>query len=223
MRRLAAVVPEIGIGYGMTETSPCSLQTSPGDVLERRLETVGTAHPHVEVKIADPQSGRCVRRGERGEVCTRGYSVMAGYWRDPERTAAAIDARRWMHTGDLGVMDDDGCVRIVGRIKEIVIRGGENIDVREVENLLRGHDAVAEACVMGLPDERLGEELVAWVRLRPGASLEATHLQAYARQRLASFKVPRRIRFATELPTTPGGEVHRELLRERSIAELRSP
>jgi fatty-acyl-CoA synthase len=220
MRRLVEIMPEIGIGYGMTETAPCSLQTSVEDDLDRRLETVGTVCPHIEVKIVDVSTGRCARRGERGEICARGYSVMAGYWHDPERTAEAIDDRRWMHTGDLGVMDDDGYVRVVGRSKDIVIRGGENIDVREVEDLLFGHEAIAEAHVIGVPDERMGEELVAWVRLHEGASLDELHVQAYVRQRLAYFKVPRHVRFASEFPMTTSGKVQKFVLRERIMEEL---
>jgi fatty-acyl-CoA synthase len=220
MRRLLDWLPGAGIGYGMTETSPCSAQTSTADDPVRRAETVGRVMEHAEVKIADPFTGRCLERGEKGEVCTRGYLVMPGYWRDPERTAEAIDERRWMHTGDLGVMDDDGYVSIVGRIKDIVIRAGENIDTGEVENVLYAHEAVAEAYVIGVPDERMGEELMAWIRVREGADLSEEDVRAAVRDTLAGFKVPRYVRFATDFPMTSTGKVQKFRLREQALSEL---
>ena len=161
---------EVSICYGMTETSPVSTQTRADDSIDRRVSTVGRVGPHLEVKIVDPETGRTVPRGQPGELCTRGYSVMLGYWEEPEKTAEAIDAARWMHTGDLGVMDDDGYVNITGRIKDMVIRGGENIYPREVEELLYTHPDVLDAQVIGVPDEKYGEELMVWVRMRDGAA-----------------------------------------------------
>ena len=171
MKRVVAEMgmAEVTICYGMTETSPVSTQTGVDDDLDRRTSTVGRVHPHLEVKVVDPATGLTVPRGEPGEFCTRGYSVMLGYWNEPEKTAEAIDAARWMHTGDLAVMDDDGYLNIVGRIKDMVIRGGENVYPREIEEFLYTHPDIVDAQVIGVPDERYGEELMAWVRLRPGA------------------------------------------------------
>src|SRR5436853_6564549 len=161
---------EVTICYGMTETSPVSTQTRADDELERRVATVGRIHPHVEVRIADPETGRTLPCGEPGELLTRGYSVMLGYWNEPERTAEAIDAARWMHTGDLAVMADDGYAHIVGRIKDMIIRGGENVYPREIEEYLHTHPSIAEAQVVGVPDAKYGEEVMAWVKLRAGAA-----------------------------------------------------
>jgi fatty-acyl-CoA synthase len=211
----------VGIAYGMTETSPVSTQTRADDDLERRTATVGRAMPHVEVKVVDPASGMVVPRGTPGEFCTRGYSVMLGYWDEPARTAEAIDEARWMHTGDLAVMRDDGYVNIVGRIKDMVIRGGENIYPREIEEFLYGHPDIEDVAVIGVPDERYGEELLAWVRLRPGAAkLDAGSLREYARGKIAHHKIPRYVRLAESFPMTVTGKVRKVEMREISIAEL---
>jgi fatty-acyl-CoA synthase len=212
---------DVTICYGMTETSPVSTQTLPDDTLDRRTSTVGRVHPHVEVRICDPADpDRTVERGETGELCTRGYSVMAGYWNDPERTAEAIDAEGWMHTGDLAVMDDEGYVNIVGRSKDMVIRGGENVYPREIEEFLYGHPAVLDVQVVGVPDERYGEELVAAVRLQPGVSATDEELRDFCRGRIAHYKVPRYVLFVEEYPMTVTGKVQKYLLRQSAIAEL---
>ena len=210
---------EVTICYGMTETSPVSTQTLPGDSLHHRTETVGRAHPHVEIRIADPATGATLERGETGEFCTRGYSVMQRYWNDSERTAEAIDPDGWMHTGDLAVMDPDGYVRIVGRIKDMVIRGGENISPREVEEFLYAHPDIADVQVIGVPDERYGEELMAWVKLRSGAALTEADVREFCAGQIAHFKVPRYVRFVDEFPMTVTGKVQKYLMRERSIAD----
>src|SRR4051812_13702796 len=204
----------------MTETSPVSTQTAADDPLEQRVGTVGRVHPHVEVKIVDPADGRVCERGEPGELLTRGYSVMLGYWADAERTAEAIDAEGWMHTGDLAVMDDDGYVNIVGRSKDMVIRGGENVYPREVEEFLFTHPAVLDVQVVGVPDERYGEELVAAVRLQPGATATDEQLREHCRGRIAHYKVPRYVIFVEEYPMTISGKVQKYLLRESAIVTL---
>ncbi len=211
---------QVTIAYGMTETSPVSTQTSVDDSVEHRVSTVGRVLPHVESKIIDPETGEPVPRGERGEYCTRGYHVMLGYWNDPERTAEAIDADGWMHSGDLATMDDDGYVNIVGRLKDMVIRGGENIYPREIEEFLYTHPAVADAQVIGVPDERYGEELMAWVQLAPGQELTEDELKEYCRGRIAHFKVPRYVKFVSEFPMTVTGKIRKVEMREKSIAEL---
>ena len=211
---------EVTICYGMTETSPVSAQTTADDDMERRVATVGRVHPFVEVKIVDPESGLVLRRGLPGEMCTRGYSVMLGYWNEPEKTAEAIDAARWMHTGDLAVMDDAGYLNIVGRIKDMVIRGGENVYPREVEEFLYGHPAIEDVQVIGVPDEKYGEELCAWVKLRPGAELTADDIKAYCTGSIAHYKVPRYVRFTEEFPMTVTGKVQKFKMRETSISEL---
>jgi fatty-acyl-CoA synthase len=212
---------EVTICYGMTETSPVSTQTRADDSLDRRVSTVGRVHPHVEVKIVDPESGRTLPRGEPGELCTRGYSVMLGYWDEPEKTAAAIDAARWMHTGDLGVMDDEGYVNITGRIKDLVIRGGENVYPREVEEFLYTHPDIQDAQVIGVPDERYGEELCVWVKLRPGAApLTAEALREFATGRLARYKVPRYVLLVDEFPMTVTGKIRKVEMREKSVELL---
>src|SRR3954464_8821524 len=185
----------VTICYGMTETSPVSTQTAPDDPLDKRVGTVGRVHPHVEVKIVDPATGETVPRGTPGEQCTRGYSVMLGYWNDPEATAKAIDANGWMHTGDLAVMDDDGYVGIVGRIKDVIIRGGENISPREVEEFLHTIPGVVEAQVIGVPCPKYGEEVMAWVRLRAGVTMTADELRAACQGRIATYKIPRYWKF----------------------------
>jgi fatty-acyl-CoA synthase len=211
---------EVTICYGMTETSPVSCQTRADDDMERRVSTVGRVHPHIEVKIINPDSGLVLPRGEPGEMCTRGYSVMLGYWNEPEKTAEAIDAARWMHTGDLAVMDAAGYLNIVGRIKDMVIRGGENVYPREVEEFLYAHPAIEDVQVVGVPDEKYGEELCAWVRLRPGGELTADELRAYCTGKIAHYKVPRYVRFTAEFPMTVTGKVQKFRMRETSIAEL---
>ena len=211
---------EVTICYGMTETSPVSTQSTVDDSVERRCTTVGRAHPHVEIKIVDPDTGLTVARGEPGEFCTRGYSVMLGYWNNPEATADAIDAARWMHTGDLAVMDEEGYVTIVGRIKDMIIRGGENIYPREVEEFLHTHPAVSEAQVVGVPDTRYGEEVCACVRLRPGATLTEEELRDHCRGSIAHYKVPRYVVFVEEFPMTVTGKVQKFLLRERAASML---
>jgi fatty-acyl-CoA synthase len=211
---------EVSICYGMTETSPVSTQTRRDDSLERRVGTVGRVGPHVEVEVVDPGSGRVQPVGEPGELCTRGYSVMLGYWRDDERTRESIDAAGWMHTGDLATMDADGYLNIVGRIKDLVIRGGENVYPREVEEFLYGHPDIADVQVIGVPDERYGEELCAWVRPRDGATLDEDAVREFCRGRLAHFKVPRYVIFVDEFPMTVTGKVQKYLMREESVRRL---
>ena len=210
---------EITICYGMTETSPVSFQSSADDPLERRVSTVGRIHPHLEVKIVDPE-GCIVPRGTTGELCTRGYSVMLAYWGDPDRTAGVIDPARWMHTGDLAVVDDEGFCNIVGRLKDVVIRGGENVYPREVEEFLYGHPAILDVQVFGVPDSRYGEELCAWVRLRPEATLTETEVRDYCRGRIAHQKVPRYVRFVEEFPMTVTGKMQKFLMRDTMQREL---
>ena len=212
---------EVSICYGMTETSPVSTQTRSDDTVERRVSTVGRVMPHVEVKVIDPDSGLTLPRGGPGELCTRGYSVMLGYWDEPAKTADAIDVSRWMHTGDIAVMDADGYVNIVGRIKDMVIRGGENVYPREVEEFLYAHPAVADVQVIGVPDERYGEELMAWVRLREGAEpLSADDVRAFCQGRLAHYKIPRYVHLVEEFPMTVTGKVRKVEMRAEAIALL---
>jgi fatty-acyl-CoA synthase len=212
---------EVTICYGMTETSPVSTQTRRDDDLDRRVSTVGQVHPHVEVKVVDPVTGLVVPRGTPGELCTRAYSVMLGYWEEPEKTAEAIDAARWMHTGDLAVMDAAGYLNIVGRIKDLVIRGGENVYPREVEEFLYTHPDVLDAQVVGVPDERYGEELMAWLRLRPGAEpLDADAVRAFCTGKLAHYKIPRYVRVVDEFPMTVTGKVRKVQMREESVQLL---
>jgi fatty-acyl-CoA synthase len=211
---------EVTICYGMTETSPVSTQTAAGDSLSKRTQTVGRVHPHLEVKLIDPATGATVPRGEPGELLTRGYSVMAGYWNDPERTAEAVDAHGWMHTGDLATMDEDGYLNIVGRSKDMVIRGGENVYPREVEEFLHTHPDVLEAAVIGVPDERYGEELMAWIRVREGAALTEDDVRDYCRGRIAHFKTPRYVKFAESFPMTVTGKVQKYKMREQAVEEL---
>ncbi len=210
---------EVQIAYGMTETSPVSLQTGPGDELELRVTTVGRTQPQLETKLVDAH-GVIVPRGEIGELCTRGYSVMLGYWNNPEATHQAIDPARWMRTGDLAVMDEQGYVRIVGRNKDMIIRGGENIYPRELEEFFYTHPAVADAQVIGIPCSRYGEEIVAWIKLHPGHSATVEDLQAWCKARIAHFKVPRHFRFVDEFPMTVTGKVQKFRMREISVEEL---
>jgi fatty-acyl-CoA synthase len=211
---------QVTICYGMTETSPVSTQTSVDDSLDRRVTTIGKVHPHVEVKIVDPATGETVPRGMPGEFCTRGYSVMIGYWEEPEKTAQAIDADGWMHTGDLAVMDEDGYLNIVGRIKDMVIRGGENVYPREVEEFLYTHPAVEDVQVIGVPDPRYGEELCAWVKVKSGARLDEDELRAFCGGRLAHYKVPRYVLVVDEFPMTVTGKVQKFRMREETVARL---
>jgi fatty-acyl-CoA synthase len=210
---------EITIAYGMTETSPVSTQTMTDDPVERRVATVGRVQPHIEVKIVDTE-GRVVPRGVAGEFCTRGYCVMLGYWNDAERTGQAIDAARWMHTGDLATMDEEGYCKIVGRIKDMVIRGGENIYPREIEEFLYRHPKIQDVQVFGVPDERYGEELCAWIKLRGGEELSADDVREFCRDQIAHYKVPRHIRFVDEFPMTVTGKMQKFIMRERMAAEL---
>ncbi len=211
---------EVTICYGMTETSPVSTQTTADDDMDRRVSTVGRVHPHLEVKVTDPETGLVLPRGSNGELCTRGYSVMLGYWDEPEKTAEAIDAGRWMHTGDLAVMDDAGYVNIVGRIKDMVIRGGENIYPREVEEFLYTHPAIEDVQVVGVPDARYGEELCAWVKLRPGAGLSAEEVREFCTGKIAHYKIPRYVRVTESFPMTVTGKVQKFKMRDTSVEEL---
>jgi fatty-acyl-CoA synthase len=214
-------MPEVSICYGMTETSPVSTQTRVDDSLERRVSTVGQVHPHLEVKVVDPLTGITVPRGEPGELCTRGYSVMLGYWEQPDMTAQVIDAARWMHTGDLAVMDEEGYLAITGRIKDMVIRGGENVYPREIEEFLYTHPDILDAQVVGVPDARYGEELMAWVRLKPGAQpLTATSLREFCTGRLAHYKIPRYVHLVEEFPMTVTGKVRKVEMRADAVRLL---
>jgi fatty-acyl-CoA synthase len=223
MKRVVADMgmTEVTICYGMTETSPVSTQTRATDDLERRVSTVGQVHPHVEVKVVDPATGLTVERGTPGELCTRAYSVMLGYWDEPAKTAEVLDPAGWMHTGDLAEMDEAGYLNIVGRIKDMVIRGGENVYPREVEEFLYTHPDVVDAQVVGVPDEKYGEELVAWVRLRPGAAdLDAAGLRAFCTGKLAHYKIPRYVRVVDEFPMTVTGKVRKVEMRAESVKLL---
>ena len=213
-------VPEVTICYGMTETSPVSTQSGWDDPLERRVSTVGRVHPHVEIKVVSPDTGRIVPRGVPGELCTRGYSVMLGYWGNEDATRASIDAAGWMHTGDLATIDAAGYVNIVGRIKDMIIRGGENVYPREVEEYLYTHPAVLDVQVIGVPSEKYGEEVMAWIRFRPGVTATEEELIAFCRGQIATYKIPRYWKTVTEFPTTVTGKIQKFKMRERAIAEL---
>ena len=214
-------IEDISICYGMTETSPVSTQTRTDDSVERRVSTVGRVHPHLEVKIVDPATGDTVPRGEPGEFCTRGYSVMLGYWDEPKKTAEAIDDEHWMHTGDLAVMDEDGYLNITGRIKDMVIRGGENIYPREIEEFLLTHGDVLDVQVIGVPDERYGEELMAWVRMREGADpLDADAVREFCRGKLAHYKIPKYVHVVDDFPMTVTGKVRKVEMREEAVELL---
>jgi len=210
---------EVTIVYGMTETSPVSFQTSPDDPLQRRVGTVGRIHPHVEVKIIDMQ-GRVTPMGEQGEILTRGYSVMRGYWNDAEKTREAIDEAGWMHTGDLGVLDDEGYLNIVGRVKDMVIRGGENIFPREVEAFLYGNEKIQDVSLFGVPDEKFGEELCAWIKLREGMSATPEEIVAFCKGQIAHYKIPRYVFFVNEFPMTVTGKIQKFVMREQMIQKL---
>jgi fatty-acyl-CoA synthase len=211
---------EVTIICGMTETAPLSTQTNADDPLNKQVGTVGRAHPHVEIKIVDPNTGQTVPRGVPGEQCTRGYNVMLGYWNNTEATQRAIDSARWMHTGDLATMDEGGYVKIVGRIKDMLIRGGENIYPREIEEFLHTHPNISEVQVIGVPDARYGEEVMAWVRLREGARTSPAELEAFCRGRIATFKIPRYWKFVEQFPMTVTGKVQKFRMREVAVAEL---
>jgi fatty-acyl-CoA synthase len=213
-------MPEVEICYGMTETSPVSTQTGTDDDMERRVSTVGRVHPHVEIKVIDPETGQVLPRGSHGELCTRGYSVMLGYWNEPEKTAEAIDAGRWMHTGDMAVMDDAGYLNIVGRIKDMVIRGGENVYPREIEEFLYSHPDIEDVQVIGVPDVKYGEELCAWVRLRPGSTITAEQVREFCTGKIAHYKIPRYVRVTGAFPMTVTGKVQKFKMRETSVSEL---
>ena len=211
---------DVTIAYGMTETSPVSTQTMTTDTIERRVSTVGRVHPHVEIKIIEPESGKTVERGRDGELCTRGYSVMLGYWNDPERTEDSIDTEGWMHSGDLATMDLEGYVNIVGRIKDMIIRGGENIYPREIEEYLYGHPAIEDVQVIGVPDVKYGEQVMAWVKLREGVEATGEEIKDFCRGRIAHFKVPQYVKFVDGFPMTVTGKVRKVEMRKVSIAEL---
>ena len=211
---------DVTIAYGMTETSPVSTQTSTTDSVEHRVTTVGRVLPHVESKLIDPDTGETVERGGEGEYCTRGFHVMLGYWNDPDKTAEAIDADGWMHSGDLATMDEDGYVNIVGRIKDMIIRGGENVYPREIEEFLYTHPSVVDAQVIGVPDEKYGEEIMAWVQLAEGVDLADDELKDFCRGKIAHFKIPRYIHFVNDFPMTVTGKVRKVEMREKSIADL---
>jgi len=211
---------QMTICYGMTETSPVSTQSTMDDPLDKRVSTVGRVHPHIEVKVIDPASGEVLPRNTSGELCTRGYSVMLGYWNNPESTGQAIDAGRWMHTGDLATMDDDGYVNIVGRIKDMVIRGGENIYPREIEEFLYTHPDVSDVQVIGVPSEKYGEEVMAWVKLRDGATVTSEELTAFCRNKIATYKIPRYWKFVDEFPMTISGKIQKFKMRESAAEDL---
>jgi len=211
---------EVTIAYGMTETSPVSTQTGADDDIEHRVSTVGRIHPHVEVKIVDPETGDIVDHGQSGELCTRGYSVMLGYWNDPERTGESIDSDGWMHTGDLATMDSDGYVNIVGRIKDMIIRGGENVYPREIEEYLYSHPDIVDAQVIGVPDERFGEQVMAWIQKKPSSGLTEENVKEFCRDRIAHFKVPAYVAFTDEYPMTVTGKIQKFRLREMAVADL---
>jgi fatty-acyl-CoA synthase len=212
---------DVTICYGMTETSPVSIQSSTSDSLERRVSTVGRVGAHLRIRVVDPATGEVTPRGQAGELQTHGYAVMKGYWNDPGKTAEAIDDEGWMHTGDLGVMDEEGYVRITGRIKDMVIRGGENIYPREIEEFLYTHPDIIDAQVVGVPDEKYGEELIAWIRIREGAAAPtAESLREYCAGRIAHYKIPRYVRVIDEFPMTVTGKVRKVDLREQAMELL---
>ncbi len=221
MKRVVAEMnmSEITIAYGMTETSPVSFQSSTDDPLERRVSTVGRIHPHVQVKIID-QAGRTVPIGEKGELCTRGYNVMSGYWDDPDKTGEAVDTVGWMHTGDLATLDAEGYCNIVGRVKDMVIRGGENIYPREVEEFLYGHDKIQDVSVFGVPDDKYGEQLCAWIKLKQGQEAGEAEIKAFCKDKIAYNKVPYYVRFVEEFPMTVTGKAQKFIMRDRMIEEL---
>jgi fatty-acyl-CoA synthase len=211
---------EVAIGYGMTETSPVSTQTRIGAPLEKQVSTVGQVHPHVEIKVVDPETGQTVPRGTLGEFCTRGYSVMLGYWNNEAATASSIDSAHWMHTGDLAVMDDEGYVNIAGRIKDMIIRGGENVYPREIEEFLYRHPKIKEVQVIGVPDPKFGEELMAWIQPVEGEALTEADVKAFCQGQIARYKVPRYVKFVDSFPMTVTGKIQKFVMRKQSIDEL---
>ncbi len=211
---------EVEICYGMTETSPVSTQTRIDAPLEKRVSTVGVVHPHLEVKIVDVVTGKVVPLGTTGELCTRGYSVMLGYWNNPEETAEAIDTAHWMHTGDLATMDEEGYVNIVGRIKDMIIRGGENVYPREIEEFLYTHPKISDVQVIGVPDPKYGEEITAWIKLKPGEQLTEEEVKAFCKGKIAHYKIPRYVKFADVFPMTVTGKIQKFLMRQQSTEEL---
>ncbi len=211
---------DVEICYGMTETSPVSTQTRTDSPLDKRVGTVGVVHPHVEIKIVAPATGQVVPVGKTGELCTRGYSVMLGYWNNPEATVEAIDTARWMHTGDLATMDSEGYINIVGRIKDMIIRGGENVYPREIEEFLYTHPKVSDVQVIGVPDAKYGEEIMAWVKVKPGEQLTAEELKTFCEGQIAHYKVPRHFKFVDEFPMTVTGKIQKFLMRQQSVEEL---
>ena len=211
---------QVTIAYGMTETSPVSTQTATDDPLDKRVGTVGRVHPHVEVKVVDPETGEVVERGVSGEFCTRGYSVMIGYWNDEERTAEAIDSDGWMHTGDLAVMDDEGYLNIVGRIKDMIIRGGENVYPREIEEFLYAHPSIRDVQVVGVPDRKYGEEIMAWVQVEPGMELDQEEVREFCKGKIAHYKIPRYVSVIDEFPMTVTGKIQKFILRDTAIEQL---
>jgi fatty-acyl-CoA synthase len=211
---------EVAIGYGMTETSPVSTQTRIGTPLDKQVSTVGQVHPHVEIKVVDPETGKTVPRGTLGEFCTRGYSVMLGYWNNDAATKSSIDAAHWMHTGDLAVMDEEGYVNIAGRIKDMIIRGGENVYPREIEEFLYRHPKIKEVQVIGVPDPKFGEELMAWIQLAEGEQLTEAEVKAFCQGQIARYKVPRYVKFVDSFPMTVTGKIQKFVMRHQSIGEL---
>jgi fatty-acyl-CoA synthase len=211
---------EVEIAYGMTETSPVSFQSRADDPIEKRVSTVGRVMPHLECKIIDPSTGAVVPRDTPGELCTRGYSVMLGYWNNAEATATAIDPARWMHTGDLATMDAGSYVNIVGRIKDMIIRGGENVYPREIEEFLYTHPAIADVQVIGLPSRAYGEEIMAWVKLKPDAEATEAEIQNFCRGRISHYKIPRYVKFVDNFPMTVTGKIQKFLMRKQAIEEL---
>jgi fatty-acyl-CoA synthase len=213
-------IPEMTIAYGMTETSPVATQCATDDPLDRRVSTVGRVHPHVEIKIVDPATGDVVARGETGEFCSRGYIVMRGYWNNEDATRQAVDPARWMHTGDLATMDDEGYINIVGRIKDMIIRGGENVYPREVEEFLYTHADIVDVQVIGVPSEKYGEEIMAWIKVRDGSTVTGDELAAWCKGKIASYKIPRHWKLVDSFPMTVTGKVQKFKMREVSMHEL---
>jgi fatty-acyl-CoA synthase len=214
---------EVQIAYGMTETSPVSTQTAADDPFDKQVTTVGRTQPHLETKLVDPATGNIVGHGEIGELCTRGYSVMLKYWNNPEATDKAIDANGWMHTEDLATMDEEGYIQIVGRIKDMVIRGGENVYPKEIEEFLYTHPDISDIQVTGVPDKKYGEELIAWIKLHPSADADTVtedQLRAFCKGKITHFKIPRYFKFVDEFPMTVTGKIQKFKMREISIAEL---
>jgi len=217
---ITAGIEEVSICYGMTETSPVSTQTRTNDTFEQKVGSVGRVGPHLEIKVVDPTTREVLDRGEPGELATKGYSVMLGYWEQPDKTAEVL-VDGWMHTGDIAVMDDEGYVQITGRIKDMVIRGGENVYPREIEEFLYTHPDILDAQVIGVPDAKYGEELCAWIRMRDGAEpLTAESVRAFATGKLAHYKIPRYVQIVDEFPMTVTGKVRKIEMREKSVADL---